>query len=351
VLLHAVNERQRGHLSAHGWLAWALHGGEPVAFSWTATLAFLRSSTHPAVFPQPLSTARRWCRMTGTSPASRASGCTAPPDQAARGGGWHTSAVIVAGALLIFFGICFVVASMIFLVLRWGDLRLLSRMRRASRPSLGELATAAPLPRWVLVTGRSAPPPEGVLASPAFGNACVWYRTVVVEPGDEPPTVHVALNAGGPAISVADGTGSVQVDLGLVLKVSSHDRCDRSRDEHVILRRGGKPPDGSGLAALERAGLLPSTVYPRLWPSRRIALQEDTIAPGVELSVVARPRRSHSGAVVLQGRGAVSATTPRDWTARLKRDVVTAFWSTWGSLALGLTLVAGGGALIVTGVS
>ena len=54
VLLHAVNERSREHETAQDWLQEALYGGEAVAFPWTVTLAFLRLSTHPAVFPRPL---------------------------------------------------------------------------------------------------------------------------------------------------------------------------------------------------------------------------------------------------------------------------------------------------------
>lgn len=54
VLLHAVNERSREHVTARDWLHEALDGSEAVAFAWTVTLAFLRISTHPAVFPSPL---------------------------------------------------------------------------------------------------------------------------------------------------------------------------------------------------------------------------------------------------------------------------------------------------------
>lgn len=55
VLLHAVNLRSREHEPARRWLREALAGGEAVAFAWTVLLAFLRLSTHPAVFPRPLS--------------------------------------------------------------------------------------------------------------------------------------------------------------------------------------------------------------------------------------------------------------------------------------------------------
>jgi uncharacterized protein len=54
VLLHAVNERSREHVVARDWLHEALDGNEAVAFAWTVVLAFLRLSTHPAVFPHPL---------------------------------------------------------------------------------------------------------------------------------------------------------------------------------------------------------------------------------------------------------------------------------------------------------
>ena len=54
VLLHAVNTRAREHATAREWLLDALGGREVVAFAWTVLLAFLRLSTHPAVFPRPL---------------------------------------------------------------------------------------------------------------------------------------------------------------------------------------------------------------------------------------------------------------------------------------------------------
>lgn len=54
VLLHAANTRAREHEAARDWLWGALGGAEPVAFAWTVLLAFLRLSTHPAVFPRPL---------------------------------------------------------------------------------------------------------------------------------------------------------------------------------------------------------------------------------------------------------------------------------------------------------
>jgi len=54
-LLYAVNERAREHATARRSLSDALVGTETIAFAWTVILAFLRLSTHPAVFPRPLS--------------------------------------------------------------------------------------------------------------------------------------------------------------------------------------------------------------------------------------------------------------------------------------------------------
>jgi toxin-antitoxin system PIN domain toxin len=54
VLLHALNASAREHESAARWLGSALQDREPVAFAWTVVLAVLRLSTHPAVFPRPL---------------------------------------------------------------------------------------------------------------------------------------------------------------------------------------------------------------------------------------------------------------------------------------------------------
>lgn len=54
VLLHAANRRAPEHDAAGAWLGAALGGAEAVGFAWTVILAFLRLSTHPAVFPRPL---------------------------------------------------------------------------------------------------------------------------------------------------------------------------------------------------------------------------------------------------------------------------------------------------------
>jgi len=57
VLLYAVNEAAVHHAKARSWLDAALAGREPVGFTWTVVLAFLRLATHPAVFQRPLAAA------------------------------------------------------------------------------------------------------------------------------------------------------------------------------------------------------------------------------------------------------------------------------------------------------
>ena len=54
VLLYAVNADATNHDRARGWLDRALSGGDTVAFSWLALLAFVRLATKVDLFPSPL---------------------------------------------------------------------------------------------------------------------------------------------------------------------------------------------------------------------------------------------------------------------------------------------------------
>lgn len=54
VLLYAVDTDAPHHAQARGWLDGALRRAETVGFAWVVLLAFLRLSTHPALFPRPL---------------------------------------------------------------------------------------------------------------------------------------------------------------------------------------------------------------------------------------------------------------------------------------------------------
>ena len=54
VLLAAVNTRAPQHKLAQAWWEERLNSDEPVAITWLVVLGFIRLSTHPKVFPQPL---------------------------------------------------------------------------------------------------------------------------------------------------------------------------------------------------------------------------------------------------------------------------------------------------------
>jgi toxin-antitoxin system PIN domain toxin len=58
VLLYAVNERAAHHDRSRSWLDACLGGEGTVGFCWAVLLAFVRLSTHRAVFERPLSSAQ-----------------------------------------------------------------------------------------------------------------------------------------------------------------------------------------------------------------------------------------------------------------------------------------------------
>lgn len=55
ILLHAVNQDAVEHVVCREWLEKALTGDELIGLDWVVVLAFLRISTRPRVFSQPLS--------------------------------------------------------------------------------------------------------------------------------------------------------------------------------------------------------------------------------------------------------------------------------------------------------
>ena len=55
LLLYALDEAAPRHEAARTWLEDRLSGTETLAFAWVVLLAFLRLSTNPRVFEQPLS--------------------------------------------------------------------------------------------------------------------------------------------------------------------------------------------------------------------------------------------------------------------------------------------------------
>lgn len=54
VLLYAYHPRAEAHDRCRAWVEKAFSGDEPVAVAWVTVLAFVRISTNPRVFEQPL---------------------------------------------------------------------------------------------------------------------------------------------------------------------------------------------------------------------------------------------------------------------------------------------------------
>ena len=54
LLLYAVNRSGPHHAPARAWLEGALAGDEVIGLPWVVILGFLRTSTNPRVFPEPL---------------------------------------------------------------------------------------------------------------------------------------------------------------------------------------------------------------------------------------------------------------------------------------------------------
>lgn len=54
ILINAVNEEAEDHETSRRWLDHTLRRTEAVGFSWIVLLSFIRVTTHPAVFPNPL---------------------------------------------------------------------------------------------------------------------------------------------------------------------------------------------------------------------------------------------------------------------------------------------------------
>jgi toxin-antitoxin system PIN domain toxin len=64
LLLYAVHKGTPQHKRAADWLTVQLNGSTRVGLPWQSLVAFLRISTHPRAFRQPLAPATAWERVT-----------------------------------------------------------------------------------------------------------------------------------------------------------------------------------------------------------------------------------------------------------------------------------------------
>ena len=63
LLLFAVHQGSAQHAGASAWLTQQLNGARRVGIPWQSIGAFVRLSTHPRVFPAPLSPSAAWDRV------------------------------------------------------------------------------------------------------------------------------------------------------------------------------------------------------------------------------------------------------------------------------------------------
>lgn len=63
ILIYAVDEHATQHRVAAEWLTRQLNGPRRVGLPWQSVAAFLRITTHPRVFPQPLAPATAYARV------------------------------------------------------------------------------------------------------------------------------------------------------------------------------------------------------------------------------------------------------------------------------------------------
>jgi hypothetical protein len=264
--------------------------------------------------------------------------------------------VIVAGAWIVLLGTGLVVVSLVFLAIRVQNRLLLRRLRAAPRLDCAALLNGGRLARSALVTGTTAAGPAGLLRSLAYDTPSVWFRTDVIAvtdesaPSDEQRSgSRVLLNrsAGGP-IGIADPTGTVLLDLKLILSPQGTAIVRRRGEEASLSLKRRADEAGPGMARVEKAGLLPAAAYGVVL-ARRSDLREQVVEPGQSVTVLGRPRRGRAGAVLLGRPGALSTNEPDAWIESLQATVASDAIML-KLLPIGLAVAAAGIALIAVGV-
>jgi hypothetical protein len=267
---------------------------------------------------------------------------SADPDRPSTGR--HSEAVTVVGVWIVLLGIGFVVVSLVFLAFQLSDRLLLRRLRTAPRLECGAVGQGGRLTRSVLLTGTTSPGPAGLLRSVAYDIPSVWFRTDVIRVDDDsaPPdeirsqSRTLFKRSAGDPIGVTDPTGTVLVDVKLILAPLGASGVVRRHGEEAALSRTHRANEaGPGMARLEGAGLLPASSYGVIL-TKRADLREEVIEPGQRVSVLGRPR-------------AMSAQGPDAWIEGLQvRMANNAVMLKLLPIGLGVAVV--GAALIAVGV-
>ena len=264
--------------------------------------------------------------------------------------------MIVAGWLVVLLGTSLVLVSLLAMVMRAGERRLVRRLTAAARWSCSAGQAAGRLPRYVLVSGRTAPGPAGLQRSPAYDAVCVWFRTDVLREDPEGGFSSQDVAADSKAlvrrtapglIGVADHTGRALVDLRRVPNRLGDDLVTR-RTEYTTLSRRYPAGDGSALHRLERAGLLPARAHGLIF-GRSLEVREEFIAPDQPITVLGRPRRQRDGSLLLTRSLAISSDDPDRWVSRAHEDVASS-GTLVRFLPIGLAVSVLGAAFLTVGV-
>jgi hypothetical protein len=231
--------------------------------------------------------------------------------------------VLVAGVWIVLLGTGLIIVAAVVLAIRWSSLLLIRRLRGAPRLTCAELTSAGRLPRRALVSGMTAPGPAGPLTSPGYLVSCLWYRFAVTErPGEQDPfrdvSTAIAHGTRGGPVAIADGTGSVLLDVDLAINHVSGKGIIAELLDEAALSRAHQADAGSPMGNLERAGLLPGRAYGPVL-RKPLLLQEQFIPAGHPVTVLGRPRR-RGGRVIIGGRGVLSAADPETWVTTLAAD-------------------------------
>jgi hypothetical protein len=264
--------------------------------------------------------------------------------------------MMVAGILVFLLGTGIIIVTLVGLVIGVHYRLLLRHLRSAPRLSCADVASRTRLPGRVLVTGTMAPGPAGLLRSPAYDRPCVWYRTGLMTYDQsgasfnsvEYQSAHFRRDSNGP-ISVADCSGAVLFDIALIRHANDASPFSTTLTEYPKLSLAHRADAGSATARLEQAGLIPVSAY-GIVLRHNLVLREQFIEPGSQVTVLARPWRTTSGAVILGRRGALSINEPDAWIKQVEADIVAGV-VLLRLFAIGLAIMAVGAALTAIGIS
>lgn len=192
--------------------------------------------------------------------------------------------------------------SPIVLVVALADQRLTRRLTRTRVFTCGELAQAHKLPRRVAVTGSVRPGAEGIANAPVSAEACVWYRVEIEIHRDSEDGSYTSVHSAPDVVMLEDHTGRVALSaaaLGTFVW-----RPDEERGK-VLGHYGGAVAEDKEFAALMprlRAVCPPNTIGLDM-PRSDTRVTELHYRDGVPITVIARPRRTPQGVLLVARRG------------------------------------------------